>query len=240
MSAPLLKVDNIRTGYGPIEVLRGLSLHVNEGEIVTLIGANGAGKTSTLMCISGIQPLRGGSIQFLGEDIAKTPAHALVGKGLAQVPEGRKIFARLTVAENLDMGAYLRRDKDAIAADMDRVFALFPVLHERRKQLGGTLSGGEQQMLAIGRALMSRPKLLVMDEPSMGVAPLLVAKIFEAVRALNQQGMTILLVEQNACAALKLAQRGYVLEGGHIALEDTAAQLLCDPRVREAYLGEAV
>jgi len=240
MSTPILQVDNIRTGYGPIEVLRGLSLHVNEGEIVTLIGANGAGKTSTLMCISGIQALRGGSIRFLGEDIAKTPAHVLVGKGLAQVPEGRKIFARLSVAENLDMGAYLRRDKDGIAADLERVYALFPILRDRRKQLGGTLSGGEQQMLAIGRALMSRPKLLVMDEPSMGVAPLLVAKIFEAIRVLNQQGMTILLVEQNACAALKLAQRGYVLEGGHIALEDTASQLLCDPRVRAAYLGEAV
>lgn len=240
MSAPLLQVDNIKTGYGPIDVLHGLSLTVNEGEIVTLIGANGAGKTSTLMCISGIQPLRGGCIRFLGEDIGRTPAHVLVGKGLAQVPEGRKIFPRLSVAENLDMGAYLRRDKDGIAADQERVYALFPVLRDRRRQLGGTLSGGEQQMLAIGRALMSRPRLLVMDEPSMGVAPLLVAKIFEAVRALNEQGMTILLVEQNACAALKLAQRGYVLEGGRIALEDTAAQLLCDPRVRAAYLGEAL
>ncbi len=240
MDAPMLQVEGIRAGYGPIEVLRGVSLRVEQGEIVTLIGANGAGKTSTLMCVSGIQPLRGGRITFLGEDIAKVPAHALVGKGLAQVPEGRKIFPRLTVFENLEMGAYLRRDKDGIAADYERVYALFPILRDRRKQLGGTLSGGEQQMLAIGRALMSRPKLLLMDEPSMGVAPMLIAKIFEAVRQLNQQGMTILLVEQNAHAALKLAQRGYVLEGGSIALEDSAQNLLSDPRVREAYLGESV
>lgn len=240
MDAPMLQVEGIRAGYGPIEVLRGVSLRVDQGEIVTLIGANGAGKTSTLMCVSGIQPLRGGRITFLGEDIAKVPAHALVGKGLAQVPEGRKIFPRLTVFENLEMGAYLRRDKEGIAADYERVYALFPILRDRRKQLGGTLSGGEQQMLAIGRALMSRPKLLLMDEPSMGVAPMLIAKIFEAVRQLNQQGMTILLVEQNAHAALKLAQRGYVLEGGSIALEDSAQNLLSDPRVREAYLGESV
>ena len=238
MAGPMLQVEGIYAGYGPIEVLRGVSLHVQAGEIVTLIGANGAGKTSTLMCISGIQPLRGGCILFEGEDIAKVPAHALVGKGLAQVPEGRKIFPRLTVFENLEMGAYLRRDKDGIAADYGRVYDLFPILRDRRKQLGGTLSGGEQQMLAIGRALMSRPKLLLMDEPSMGVAPLLIVKIFEAVRQLNREGMTILLVEQNAHAALKLAQRGYVLEGGSIALQDTASNLLIDPRVRAAYLGE--
>ena len=240
MAEAVLQVENIRAGYGPIEVLRGVSLRVEAGEIVTLIGANGAGKTSTLMCLSGIHPLRGGRVLFQGKDIAKTPAHVLVGQGLAQVPEGRKIFPRLSVFENLEMGAYLRRDKDGIAADYKRVFALFPVLEQRQRQLGGTLSGGEQQMLAIGRALMSQPKVLLMDEPSMGVAPLLIAKIFEAVRELNQQGMTILLVEQNAHAALKLAQRGYVLEGGRITLEDTAQNLLNDPRVREAYLGESL
>ena len=240
MGAPMLQVEGIHAGYGPIAVLRGVSLRVEAGEIVTLIGANGAGKTSTLMCVSGIHPLLKGRITFEGEDIANVPAHALVGKGLAQVPEGRKIFPRLSVFENLEMGAYLRRDKEGIAQDYERVYALFPVLRDRRNQLGGTLSGGEQQMLAIGRALMSRPRLLLMDEPSMGVAPILIAKIFEAVRELNAQGMTILLVEQNAHAALKLAQRGYVLEGGRIALEDTASSLLQDPRVRAAYLGEAV
>jgi len=235
----LLEIDSIRTGYGPIEVLRGVSLRVEAGEIVTLIGGNGAGKTSTLMCVSGIQPLRGGDIRFDGASIKGTPAHALVGRGLAQVPEGRKIFARLTVLENLELGAYLRRDREGIAADLERVFALFPILRDRRKQAGGTLSGGEQQMLAIGRALMSQPKMLLMDEPSMGVAPLLIAKIFEAIRALNEQGMTVLLVEQNAHAALKLASRGYVLEHGAISIEDSAEALLGDPRVREAYLGEA-
>ena len=238
MTKPLLKIDAIVAGYGPSVVLHGVSLHVNEGEIVTLIGANGAGKTSTLMCVSGIHRVRSGKIWFRDDDITGAPAHSLVGKGLAQVPEGRKIFPRLTVRENLELGAYLRNDKDGIKSDMERVFSLFPILSQRAAQTGGTLSGGEQQMLAIGRALMSRPKLLLMDEPSMGVAPLLILKIFEAVKELNKQGMTILLVEQNAQQALKLASRGYILETGSVVLEDEACKLLNDERVRKAYLGE--
>ncbi|MFO0874443.1 MAG: ABC transporter ATP-binding protein [Phycisphaerales bacterium] len=225
-------------GYGPLEVLHGVSLEVRRGEVVTLIGANGAGKTSTLMCVSGINRVRSGRILFDGAEIQNTPADRLVRRGLVQVPEGRKIFPRLTVFENLQMGAFTRRDAAGIASDLDRVFSLFPVLRDRRPQQGGTLSGGEQQMLAIGRALMSRPKLLMMDEPSMGIAPLLVLKIFEAIRQLNADGMTILLVEQNARAALKLAQRGYVLETGRMVLSGPAAGLLEDPRVKEAYLGE--
>jgi branched-chain amino acid transport system ATP-binding protein len=238
MTTPLLKVDSIVAGYGECVVLNGVSLHVNEGEIVTLIGANGAGKTTTLMCVSGIHRVRSGKVFFQGEDISRAAPHDLVGRGLAQVPEGRKIFPRLTVLENLEMGAYRRRDADGIARDMQRVFKLFPVLEQRTAQLGGTLSGGEQQMLAIGRALMSAPKLLLMDEPSMGVAPLLIVRIFEAIQELNRQGMTILLVEQNAQMALKLAGRGYIIETGSIVLEDQATNLLNDPRVREAYLGD--
>ncbi len=234
----MLTLDGIRAGYGPIEVLKGISLEVKQGEIVTIIGANGAGKTSTLMCVSGINKLRGGRIIFDGQPIDKIPANKLVARGLAQVPEGRKIFSRLTVLENLQMGAFLRNDKDGIQKDLDKVYTLFGVLKERASQLGGTLSGGEQQMLAIGRALMSRPKMLLMDEPSMGIAPLLVLKIFEAIRELNREGMTILLVEQNARLALKLANRGYVLETGEIVLSDLASTLLTHPRVREAYLGE--
>lgn len=238
MAEPILVVDNIRAGYGPIEVLKGISLEVHEGEIVTMIGCNGAGKSTTLMCICGINPVRQGNVRFQGKSIAGMPPHELVAMGLAQVPEGRRIFPKLTVMENLEMGAYLRRDKGALATDLERVFNLFPVLQERRSQLGGTLSGGEQQMLAIGRALMSRPKLLLMDEPSMGVAPMLTARIFETIAELNREGMTILLVEQNAHLALKRAQRGYVIETGEIVLHGAASSLLADSRVREAYLGD--
>ncbi|MBI5093801.1 MAG: ABC transporter ATP-binding protein [Candidatus Hydrogenedentes bacterium] len=238
MTETLLSVEDIHVGYGPIEAVRGVSLTVRRGEIVTVIGANGAGKTSTLMCISGMLRSSQGRIRFDGEDITDLPAHALVGRGLAQVPEGRRIFPRLTVLENLELGAYLRRDKPGIRADFDKVFHLFPILRERQSQAGGTLSGGEQQMLAIGRALMSRPKLLLMDEPSMGVAPILTARIFERIRELNKEGMTILLVEQNAHLALQTAQRGYVIEIGQIVLEDDASRLLANPRVREAYLGD--
>lgn len=233
----LLEVEGIRAGYGPIEALRGVSLSVEQGEIVTIIGANGAGKTSTLMCLSGILALRGGHVVFAGQDVRRVPAHERVKLGLAQVPEGRKIFSKLTVRENLELGAYLRRDGE-VAEDLLRIYDLFPILRDRGAQAGGTLSGGEQQMLAIGRALMSRPRMLLLDEPSMGVAPLLVAKIFEALGELNRQGMTMLLVEQNAHLALKLAHRGYVMETGEITLSDTADNLLCDARVREAYLGE--
>ncbi|MBI2435368.1 MAG: ABC transporter ATP-binding protein [Candidatus Hydrogenedentes bacterium] len=238
MGGPLLKAEAIRAGYGPIEALKGLSLSVAPGEIVTLIGANGAGKSSTLLCISGIHPIRSGAIHFDGERIDKLPAHDIVKRGLVQVPEGRRIFPRLTVLENLQLGAYLRKDLDGIKNDFERVFALFPILAERRAQAGGTLSGGEQQMLAIGRAVMSKPRLLLMDEPSMGIAPVLTAKIFDTIRELNQQGLTILLVEQNAHLALQLAQRAYVLETGQIVLEGPAQELLADPRVRKSYLGE--
>jgi len=234
----LLSIKGIVAGYGSVEVLHQISLDVNEGEIVTLIGGNGAGKSTTLMCTSGIVPLRGGEIHFDGTRVDGTRADLLVGRGLVQVPEGRRIFPRMTVLENLMMGAYGRDDKPAIARDLEQVYALFEILRQRSSQLGGTLSGGEQQMLAIGRAIMSKPRLLMMDEPSMGIAPLLVAKIFEAVKALNAGGLTILLVEQNARAALKLAHRGYVLETGRVTLADDAAKLLVDPRVREAYLGD--
>ena len=234
----LLSIKGIVAGYGSVEVLHEVSLDVNDGEIVTLIGGNGAGKSTTLMCTSCIVPLRGGEIRFDGTRIDGTRADKLVGRGLVQVPEGRRIFPRMTVLENLMMGAYGRDDKPGIARDLEQVYGLFEILKQRSTQLGGTLSGGEQQMLAIGRAIMSKPRLLMMDEPSMGIAPLLVAKIFAAVKALNQQGLTILLVEQNARAALKLAHRGYVLETGRVTLTDDAAKLLVDPRVREAYLGD--
>jgi branched-chain amino acid transport system ATP-binding protein len=235
----LLELDGVRTAYGAIEVLHGISLSVEEGEIVTLVGANGAGKTTTLMTISGIVRPRSGAIRFAGKDLGGVPAHAIVGLGIAQSPEGRKIFPRLTVLENLEMGAFGRSDRAGMARDIEHVYELFPILGERRDQPGGTLSGGEQQMLAVGRALTSRPKLMLLDEPSLGLAPLIVRKIFDVIAKLNQEGTTILLVEQNARMALKLAHRGYVLETGTITISDTASNLLADKRVQSAYLGEA-
>ena len=235
---PQLTLSNAQAGYGAIEVLKSISLEVGAGEIVTIIGANGAGKTTTLMCLSGINRLRAGSITFNGREIHKLPPHEIVKLGLSQSPEGRKIFPRLTVLENLQLGAVTRRDQKEIRQDFDRVYSLFPILRDRAKQQGGTLSGGEQQMLAVGRALMSRPKMLLLDEPSLGLAPLLVAKIFEAIRQLNREGMAVLLVEQNARMALKLAHRGYVLETGKIVISGPADQLLNDQRVKDAYLGE--
>jgi branched-chain amino acid transport system ATP-binding protein len=235
---PLLEIENMHSYYGHIHALRGISLNVEEGEIVTLIGSNGAGKTTTLRSIHGILPPREGKIIFAGEEIQGTPAHELIGKGIAQSPEGRRIFFRMTVLENLEMGAYHRNDASEVREDMDRVFDLFPRLRERIKQEAGTMSGGEQQMLAIGRALMSHPTLLLLDEPSMGLAPVLVERIFETIRDINRQGTTILLVEQNANVALEIATRGYVLESGEIVNSASADVLREDPSVREAYLGE--
>jgi branched-chain amino acid transport system ATP-binding protein len=236
--AALLRVEGLHAGYGPIEVLKGVSLEVAAGEIVALIGANGAGKTTTLMCISGILRPRAGRVAFAGHDLTRVPAHEVVKRGLAQSPEGRKIFPRLTVLENLQMGAFTRTDRDGVRADVERAYGYFPILKERQGQLGGTLSGGEQQMLAIARALMSRPKLLLLDEPSLGLAPMVVVKIFEVIRELNRSGVSILLVEQNARMALKLAHRGYVMETGSVTLSDRAEALLADPRIQAAYLGE--
>lgn len=234
----LLKVENLHAGYGPIEVLKGISLEVRPGEIVAIIGSNGAGKTSTLMAISGGVRARRGTIESDGRDLTRMQPHEIVSLGICQSPEGRKIFARLTVLENLEMGAFTRTDKTGIRADIEKAFALFPILQERQNQSGGTLSGGEQQMLAVARALMGRPKLLLLDEPSLGLAPKIVLKIFDVIRELNRQGMAILLVEQAARMALKVAHRGYVMETGEITMTDTAANLLTDPRVQEAYLGE--
>ncbi|MEA2696101.1 MAG: branched-chain amino acid transport system ATP-binding protein [Myxococcales bacterium] len=238
MSGPLLTVDDLHAGYGAIEVLKGIALRVEPGEIVTLIGANGAGKTTTLMTICGFVLARKGDITFDGKSLRGQPAHEIVKRGLIQSPEGRKIFPRLTVEENLEMGAFTRRDRDGIAKDKERLFQLFPILAERRAQAGGTLSGGEQQMLAVSRAMMARPRLLLLDEPSLGLAPLIVARIFEVIKQLNQEGVTILLVEQNARMALKLAHRGYVMETGQIILHDNAKALLQNPSIQAAYLGE--
>jgi branched-chain amino acid transport system ATP-binding protein len=235
---PLLEIENMHSYYGHIHALRGVSLTVDKGEVVTLIGSNGAGKTTTLRSIHGLLPPREGRIVFAGKEIQGTPAHELIGKGIAQSPEGRRIFSRMTVLENLEMGAYHRNDRSEIELDMGRVFDLFPRLKERTRQEAGTMSGGEQQMLAIGRALMSRPKLLLLDEPSIGLAPVLVERIFEVIREINKQGTTILLVEQNANVALEIASRGYVLETGEIVTSASAAELREDPTVREAYLGE--
>jgi len=235
---PLLEIENMHSYYGHIHALQGISLYVEEGEVVTLIGSNGAGKTTTLRSIHGILPPREGKVIFDGEEIQGTPAHDMIGKGIAQSPEGRRIFFRMSVLENLEMGAYHRNDRSEIRQDMDRVFELFPRLKERVKQEAGTMSGGEQQMLAIGRALMSHPKLLLLDEPSMGLAPVLVERIFEIIREINKQGTTILLVEQNANVALEIATRGYVLETGKIVNSAPAEKLREDPKVREAYLGE--
>jgi len=235
---PLLRLEDVHAGYGPIEVLKGITLEVGEGEIVTVIGANGAGKTSTLMCVSGVNRVRQGRIVFGDAEIQNRPAHEIVARGISQSPEGRKIFSRLTVLENLQMGAFTRRDSKGVPQDIARAFELFPILRERQSQPGGTLSGGEQQMLAVARALMSRPRLLLLDEPSLGLAPLIVVKIFDVLRELNRQGTTVLLVEQNARMALKLAHRGYVMETGTILLSDRADTLLSHPRVKDAYLGE--
>ncbi|MFV2011557.1 MULTISPECIES: ABC transporter ATP-binding protein [Micromonosporaceae] len=235
----LLEIDDVSLLYGRIQALHGISLTVNEGEIVALIGANGAGKSTTMRAISGIRPIAAGRITFDGEDISKLRADLRVRRGLCQAPEGRGIFPGMTVLENLDMGAYTRRDRAGIAADLDRVLGLFPRLAERRRQHGGTLSGGEQQMLAVGRALMSRPKLLLLDEPSMGLAPMLIQQIFDIIVEINQQGTTVLLVEQNAQQALSRAHRAYVLETGRIVKSGTGADLLHDPAVKEAYLGVA-
>jgi branched-chain amino acid transport system ATP-binding protein len=234
----LLELENVHSYYGNIHALRGVSLTVEEGEVVTLIGSNGAGKTTTLRSIHGVMRPREGKVLFDGTEIQGTPAHDMISKGIAQSPEGRKIFSRMTVRENLEMGAYHRTDRSGIREDMDRVFDLFPRLQERIKQEAGTMSGGEQQMLAIGRALMSRPRLLLLDEPSMGLSPVLVERIFDIIREINAQGTTILLVEQNANVALEIATRGYVLETGNIVNSAPAEQLRQDPKVREAYLGE--
>ncbi len=235
----LLEIEDVSLLYGRIEALHGISLTVDEGEIVALIGANGAGKTTTMRAISGIRPIASGAIRFDGEDITKLRADLRVRRGLCQAPEGRGIFPGMTVLENLEMGAYTRRDRAGIASDLARVLDLFPRLAERRKQLGGTLSGGEQQMLAVGRALMSRPKLLLLDEPSMGLAPMLIQQIFTIITEINQQGTTVLLVEQNAQQALSRAHRAYVLETGRIVKTGTGAELLHDPAVKDAYLGVA-
>ena len=232
----ILKVDNINVYYGAIHAIKGISFEVNEGEVVTLIGANGAGKSTTLQTVSGLLRSRTGSIEFNGEDLAKIPPHLVVRKGLAQVPEGRRIFQQMSVEENLEMGAYTR-DKSELEGDLEMVFKQFPRLLERRRQIAGTLSGGEQQMLAIGRALMSHPKLLMLDEPSMGLAPILVEQIFDIIRQLNEAGTTILLVEQNAQMALSVAHRAYVLETGKITLSGTGKELAESDQVRKAYLG---
>jgi branched-chain amino acid transport system ATP-binding protein len=237
-STPILEVEGIHTYYGAIQALKGISLTVSDGEIVTLLGANGAGKTTTLRSINGLNRPRQGTIKFQGRDITTTPAHDIVKRGIAQSPEGRRLFPRMTVVENLEMGAFQRSDKDGIKEDMDRVFELFPRLHERRTQKAGTMSGGEQQMCAIGRALMARPKLLLLDEPSLGLAPIFVERIFDIIREINQQGTSILLVEQNALMALDAADRGYVLETGTIVLADKAAALRTNEQVRKTYLGE--
>ena len=233
----ILKVDNINVYYGAIHAIKGISFEVNEGEIVTLIGANGAGKSTTLQTVSGLLRSRTGSIEFNGENISHVPAHKLVYKGLAQVPEGRRIFLQMSVEENLEMGAFSLKDQSSLKKDLDMVYGLFPRLKERRNQKAGTLSGGEQQMLAMGRALMSHPKTILMDEPSMGLSPKLVKEIFSIIRKLHEQGITILLVEQNAKMALSIADRAYVLETGRITMEGDAKELLNNEQVRKAYLG---
>ena len=233
----MLRVEDINVYYGAIHAIKGISLEVNDGEIVALIGSNGAGKSTTLRTISGLMKPKTGRIMYDGEDITGVPAHKIVGKGLCQVPEGRHVFANLTVLENLELGAYLRTDKEGIAKDMEMVFEKFPRLLERKDQLSGTLSGGEQQMLAMARALMSRPKLILLDEPSMGLAPLLIKEIFNIIKEINASGTTVLLVEQNANMALSIADKAYVLETGRITLSGTAAELASSEEVRKAYLG---
>ncbi len=236
---PILEISDIHTYYGSIHALKGISLEVREGEIVTLLGANGAGKTTTLRSINGLNRPRQGTIRFQGREITTTAAHDIVKRGIAQSPEGRRLFPRMSVTENLEMGAFQRNDKSEIRSDMERVFELFPRLQERRHQKAGTMSGGEQQMCAIGRALMARPKLLLLDEPSLGLAPIFVERIFDIIRQINEQGTSILLVEQNALMALDAADRGYVLETGRIVLADNAAALKTNEEVRKTYLGES-
>ncbi|MFW5500837.1 MULTISPECIES: ABC transporter ATP-binding protein [unclassified Maridesulfovibrio] len=237
MSEPILELRDVHAGYGSIKALKGISIKAMEGEIVSIIGANGAGKSTTLMTICNIVEASAGEIYYKGECINKVASDNLPSMGLCQVPEGRRIFPRLTIEENLDMGAFFRNDNE-IADDMERVFAMFPILRERRRQAGGTLSGGEQQMLAIGRALMSRPKVLLLDEPSLGLAPLIVKQIFNIINEINRLGTTIILVEQNAKVALSMAHRGYVLETGNVVMEDEASKLLNNPDIQKAYLGE--
>ena len=238
--SPLLKLQNLQISYGGIQAVKGIDLELRAGELVCLIGANGAGKTTTLNAIAGVQPIAGGDIIYAGDTINFLPAHKRLRRGVALVPEGRGIFTRLTVEENLRMGAYSRNDKAGIEADLERVYTMLPRIKERLPQVAGTLSGGEQQMVAIGRALLSRPKLLLLDEPSMGLAPLVVEKIFEVVQSVAKEGVTILLVEQNANLALEFAQRGYVMESGRTPLTGSGDELLANPKVREAYLGEMV
>jgi len=235
---PILQLEDVHTYYGSIQALKGISLEVREGEIVTLLGANGAGKTTTLRSINGLNRPRQGSIRFQGREITLTPPHEIVKRGIAQSPEGRRLFPRMTVTENLEMGAFQRKDRSGIKDDMERVFDLFPRLKERRSQKAGTMSGGEQQMCAIGRALMARPKLLLLDEPSLGLAPIFVERIFEIIEEINKQGVSILLVEQNALMALDAADRGYVLETGRVVLADDAKALMGNEQVRKTYLGE--
>jgi branched-chain amino acid transport system ATP-binding protein len=238
-SHPLLQLTKLEVAYGGIHAVKGIDLEVGEGELVCLIGANGAGKTTTLKGICGLLPIKAGKIFYGGADITGKPAFQIVRRGLAMVPEGRGVFGALTIEENLAMGAYIRSDNEAIRSDIERVYTLFPRLKERRRQTAGTLSGGEQQMLAMGRAMMSRPKLLLLDEPSMGLAPLMVQKVFETIVTVSGEGVTILLIEQNAKLALEVSRRGYVMESGEITLSGDATSLLHDPKVRAAYLGEA-
>ena len=237
-SKTLLKVSNLKVSYGGIQAVKGVDFEVHEGELVSLIGSNGAGKTTTMKAITGTLPINAGDIEYLGKSIKGQGPWDLVKQGLAMVPEGRGVFTRMTIVENLQMGAYIRNDKDGIAADMEKMFTIFPRLRERKDQLAGTMSGGEQQMLAMGRALMSRPKVLLLDEPSMGLSPIMVDKIFEVVRDVFAQGVTVLLVEQNASRALSIANRGYVMESGIVTMTGDAKEMLNDPKVRAAYLGE--
>jgi len=234
----MLKIDSLKVAYGGIQAVKGVDLEIREGELVTLIGANGAGKTTTMKAITGLQGWAGGDVQYLGKSIKGVPSYNLLKQGLAMVPEGRGVFARMTIVENLQMGAFTRNDEAQIKADIDRMFGIFPRLKERANQLAGTMSGGEQQMLAMARALMSQPKLLLLDEPSMGLSPIMVEKIFEVVRDISAQGVTVLLVEQNARLALQAAHRGYVMDSGLITMSGDAKQMLDDPKVRAAYLGE--
>ncbi|MDN7631580.1 ABC transporter ATP-binding protein [Burkholderia cenocepacia] len=238
MAAAMLKIKGLQVNYGGIQAVKGVDMEVRQGELVTLIGANGAGKTTTMKAITGLKPYSAGDIEYEGKSIKGMPAHELLKRGLAMVPEGRGIFARMSIVENMQMGAYLRNDNEQIKQDVDRMFGFFPRLKERATQLAGTLSGGEQQMLAMSRAILSKPKLLLLDEPSMGLSPIMVEKIFEVVREISKEGITVLLVEQNARLALQAADRGYVMDSGMVTMEGDAKQMLDDPKVRAAYLGE--